>query len=60
MAFVLANRADARASVHDCQRGELYVRGLARTRLKSVAIRTDVNDGFNEFDRPVTRNRPES
>jgi len=30
------------------------VRGLARTRLKRVAIRTNVNDGFNEFDRPVT------
>ena len=39
----------------DCQRGELSVRGLARTRLKRVAIRTNVNDGFNEFDRPVTR-----
>ena len=42
------------SSVHDCQRGELSVRGLARTRLKRVAIRTNVNDGFNEFDRPVT------
>ena len=30
------------------------MRGLARTRLKRLAIRTNVNDGFNEFDRPVT------
>jgi hypothetical protein len=34
------------------------VRGLARARLKRVAIRTNVNDGFNEFNRPGTlRNR---
>jgi hypothetical protein len=48
------------SSVHDCQRGELSVRGLARARLKRVAIRTNVNDRFNEFGRPVTQFRPES
>ena len=48
------------SSVHDCQRGELSVRGLARTRLKRVAISTNVSDGLNEFDRPVTHYRPES
>src|SRR5260370_6496714 len=60
--YVLAQRHDADpptglrrdSSVHDCQRGELSERGLARTRLKRVAICTNVNDGFNEFDRPVT------
>jgi hypothetical protein len=36
------------------------VRGLARIRLKRAAIHTKVNDGFNEFDRPVTQYRPES
>jgi trans-2,3-dihydro-3-hydroxyanthranilate isomerase len=38
-----------------CQRGELSVRGLARTGLKRVAIHTNVNDVFNEFDRPATQ-----
>src|SRR5437667_9198608 len=35
------------SSVHACQRGELSVRGLARARLKRVAIRAKVNGGFN-------------
>jgi hypothetical protein len=48
------------SSVHNCQRGELSVRGLARTRLKCVAVGANVNDGFNELDRPVTQNRLES
>jgi hypothetical protein len=27
---------------------------------RGEAIRTNVNDGFNQFDRPVTQYRPES
>jgi auxin efflux family transporter len=34
------------SSVHACQRGELSVRGLARARLKRVAIRANVNGGL--------------
>ena len=30
------------------------MRSLARAQLKRVAIRANVDDGFNEFDRPVT------
>jgi hypothetical protein len=29
-------------------------------RLSRAAIRTNVNDGFNEFDRPVIQYKPES
>jgi hypothetical protein len=34
------------SSVHACQRGELSVRGLARTRLKRIGIRANVNGGL--------------
>jgi hypothetical protein len=48
--------AATRASLVTCKRGELSVRGLARARLKRVAIRANVHGGFNH---PVTLRNPD-